>query len=191
MLGEFQQLKPLISETMPAAADMARVEECLAMLGDHPFPKPCSELGIDLAKAREWSETVAPVGVMKSGAFSAGAGRFIDVLDEWGEPADRDFATGALERLLRHVEVNRQNGLSRSWPESARHALLMEQFDIAILFSRSSVRRKDLRLLNTAFKMNDWSFLKWHRNPGRLTVQQRARLIQSIAEQEYAARELL
>jgi hypothetical protein len=130
-------------------------------------------------------------GILTGGCFAAGAGKMLDILDDAGDDAERDFSGRALERLMRHVEVKREGSLSGTFPNSPSRELLLQRMDVAILFSRSAVRRNDLRLLNCALKLNDRFFATWKRKGSTLPPEQLSRLLLSLAEQERAAAVLL
>jgi hypothetical protein len=143
-----------------------------------------------LTSARAWKAALSQGGVLQAGRVAAGAGVFLDVLGGHGNSGESQFAMEQAERLLRHVEVKRQQALAQVSPEIPPQRLTMEKWDVAILFSRGSVRHGDLRFLNAALKMNDWS-LKSHGRRPRLSVEQRARFLLSLTEQESAAGALL
>lgn len=138
--------------------------------------------------ARHWRRSLCSKGVLENGRFAVGAGSMLDVLDRFGADEERRFAESQCDRLLRHVEISRRHCLTRSLPALSRPALLLERCEVAILFSRLAVRHRDLRYLNTAFKMNDW-FL--HRRLDSWAPMQRGRIMRSLAEQEFAAEALL
>ncbi len=179
--------------SMTAHADLALTQKHIARLG---WVSPAAEdAGTDtnesaLRAAREWLAALPARGVLDGGRFAAGAGKFLDVLDAAGSADEIRAAMEQAERLLRHVEVARENALARSTPEVSREQLALERWDVAILFARIAVRHDDLRFLNAAFKMNDWS-LKRYPQLSKLGVELRARFVLSLAEQELAAGALL
>lgn len=116
------------------------------------------------------------------GVLRPGCGRYLDALSRSGTQAD-----AFLESLLRHVEVRRQNALGKFSQELPEETQWLERCDISILFSRFARRRRDLRFLNTAFKMNEW-YLKETRG---MSDAVQARLLLALAEQERSAGELL
>jgi len=69
----------------------------------------------------------------------------------------RDSMDKWLETLLRHVEVRRRQALGRL-PDGKPEGQLLERSQTAYLFSRVAVDRADMRYLNAALKLNDWSF---------------------------------
>lgn len=142
-------------------------------------------------RACEWREGLPAGGVLDGGKFAAGSGLFLDILDGQGASGDRLFALDAAERLLRHVEFKRQLALAQSFPDLQPNRLMTERCDVAILFARAAVRHCDLRFLNAALKMNDWSLKRYGRRQRSLSVEQRARFMLSLAEQEFAAGALL
>jgi len=161
----------------------------LGWIDESPPSLHCSsEIADLLAAGRDWRTTLPKRGVLESGRFAAGAGRILDILDRLGTEEEGQFARVQSERLLRHVESRRQLCLSQSIPALPTSELLLQRCEVAILFSRLAVRRRDLRYLNTALKMNDW-FL--NARPDRWAPAQRARLMRSLAEQEFAAEALL
>ena len=142
-----------------------------------------------LKSARAWSVSLTPSGVLDSGRFAVGAGAFLDVLHAQGSIDEQVFALAQAERLMRHVEVKRDLALLHSFPESGRGEMILETLDVAILFARIAMRRRDLRFLNTAFKMNDAYLEQYGRV--QLAADRRVRFLLSLAEQERAAGALL
>jgi len=67
-----------------------------------------------------------------------------------------------MEVLLRHVEVRRKAGLMLL-PEGRMDQGFLERSQVAYLFSRAGMRWDDLRYLNAALKLNDWSFPHFRR----------------------------
>jgi hypothetical protein len=86
------------------------------------------------------------------------------------------------------VEVKREKALRKFARETSTEQQWMERCNISILFSRSARRRKDLRFLNTALKMNEW-YLREARK--MRTDHCAVRFLTALAEQEISARELL
>ena len=173
--------------------DLALASARMAALGMvlHPLPQPAGAPAADqLQTVRVWRSALRPKGVLDAGKFAPGAGRFLDTLDALGDPSDQAFALEQSERLMRHVEVRREFALSQSFLDLPAAQLLLERWDVAILFSRISARHRDLRFLNTAFKLNDWSLRRLSRRTGSLDADHRARFLLSLAEQESAAGEL-
>ena len=62
-----------------------------------------------------------------------------------------------LEALLRHVEVRRRAGL-RFQPSMTEHEHWTEIQKLSLLFTRHAKQQQDYRFLNTALKLNDWSY---------------------------------
>lgn len=116
------------------------------------------------------------------GILRPGCGRYLDLISSIGPQAD-----ALMERLLRHVEVKRQKALRKFAPDLSAEAQWLERCDVSILFSHYARRRKDLRFLNAALKMNEWYLKESQR--GTDAVQ--ARLLLALAEQELSAGELL
>ena len=117
------------------------------------------------------------------GVLRPGSGRYLDIATNSGPQAD-----ALMERLLRHVEVRRQNALRKFSPILSMEAQWLERCDISILFSRFARCRHDLRFLNAALKMNEW-YLKETRRFNTDAV--RVRLLLALTEQELSAKELL
>jgi hypothetical protein len=140
-----------------------------------------------LPQAREWRAALPKGGVLEGGSFAAGAGVLLDVLDETGSDEERGFALAQAERVLRHVEVKREHSLAHASPGVEPARLIVEKHGVAILFTRVALRHRDLRFLNAALKMNDWSL----KRSGGAGPEQRARFLLSLAEQESAMRALL
>ena len=61
-----------------------------------------------------------------------------------------------MERLLRHVEVKREQALQLDPPAPPKDTW-MEKHAVSVAFSRWSRRHGDMRYLNAALKLNDWA----------------------------------
>ncbi|NPV39795.1 MAG: hypothetical protein HPY72_00420 [Anaerolineae bacterium] len=117
-----------------------------------------------------------------------GCGQFLDWMDENADTGSRRETDELLEKLMRQVEVKREKALRKFAREISAEQQWMERCDISILFSRTARRRKDLRFLNTALKMNEW----YLREAGKLRTDHcTVRFLTALAEQEISARELL
>lgn len=122
------------------------------------------------------------------GVLAMGSGAHLDLLTQHrDEQAVDEFVWRSMDRILRHVEVKRRDCLTKLSPAGSAEQATLERLDIAILFSRVAVRDNDIRFLNAAMKINDWSF----KACGRASVSVRARYLLSLAEQESAAKEML
>ena len=62
-----------------------------------------------------------------------------------------------MEALLRHIEVRRRAGL-RFQPSMTEHEHWTEIQKLSLLFTRHAKQQQDYRFLNTALKLNDWSY---------------------------------
>jgi hypothetical protein len=91
-----------------------------------------------------------------------------------------------LERLLRQVEVRRQDALTVAG--AGPEAQWIEKHDIAILFLEAARQFEDVRYFNAVLKLNDWAF-KAHRAPRARP--RTTRYIYALAEQEAAIGELV
>jgi hypothetical protein len=117
-----------------------------------------------------------------------GCGQFLDWMEENSDPDDQRMVAENLEKLLWHVEVKREKALRTFSREISMEQQCLERCDISILFSRTALRRHDLRFLNAALKMNEW-FMNELGQTG--SNQYTTRLLIALAEQELSARELL
>ncbi|MBN2555536.1 MAG: hypothetical protein JXA97_06305 [Anaerolineales bacterium] len=90
-----------------------------------------------------------------------GTGAFILAMFLDGAADDGEFIEW-MEVLLRHVEVRRKAGLMLL-PEGRLDQGFLERSQVAYLFSRAGMRWNDLRFLNAALKLNDWSFPHFRR----------------------------
>jgi len=86
-----------------------------------------------------------------------------------------------LEMILRHVEVRRREALCQL-PDGSPSGQNLTRSQVAYLFSRIAVDRKDMRFLNAGMKLNDWSF---HRRQ-RLTALEGEWLLVAVAGVEVA-----
>ncbi len=116
--------------------------------------------------------------------LTPGAGLALDQLDS----QKYKETTAVLEKILRHVEVKRENSLSKFTQPLSHSQIWLERCDISILFSRTARRHSDLRYLNAALKMNEW----YLRKIGKTRSQHiKARFLLALAEQELSVKELL
>ncbi|MDK2979797.1 MAG: hypothetical protein PWQ55_144 [Chloroflexota bacterium] len=155
-------------EGLMAGMDWQTYGTALAPQVDRPSPEAFKDLTVENCYVR--------------GVLQPGCGRYLDVLSGTGPQAD-----ACLEKLLRHVEVKRRKALRKFNRELSAEDQWLERCDVCILFSRFARRRKDLRFLNAAFKLNEWYFREI--SAASETVQVRQLL--SLAEQEASAGELL
>ncbi len=93
-----------------------------------------------------------------------------------------------LENLLRQVEVKRERSLRKFTREISTDQQKLERCDVSILFSRVARRRRDLRFLNAALKLNEWNMHEFKDAANDVCT---ARLLIALAEQEISAKELL
>lgn len=114
-----------------------------------------------------------------------GAGQ---ALEQLGSQGGNQGVTEYLEKILRHIEVKRENSLSKFTQPISNQDIWLERFDISILFSRTACRCHDLRFLNAALKMNQW-YLRKIGNTNSVEIT--ARFLRALAEQELCAKELL
>jgi hypothetical protein len=137
--------------------------------------------------AEAWLAASSDGKVVGRRGLVAGAGEALCFLLENPRGSSETTLDTALEALLRHVEARRKDGLRLSnTPEGTDP--WMEWLSVAVLFSRASRSRGDLRLLNAAFKLNDWAYPA-HR---RLSLGPRlTRYLLSLAEAETTAAERL
>jgi hypothetical protein len=137
--------------------------------------------------AEAWLAASSDGKVVGRRGLVAGAGEALCFLLENPRGSSETTLDTALEALLRHVEARRKDGLRLSnTPEGTDP--WMEWLSVAVLFSRASRSRADLRLLNAAFKLNDWAYPA-HR---RLSLGPRlTRYLLSLAEAETTAAERL
>ena len=113
-------------------------------------------------------------------------GNYLDILDH----SNKDhlaFVKAAMESLLKHVEIKRKKFLKAFSHNLSIREMFLEGLAISVLFSRYAYRHKDLRFLNTAFKINDWAFpkLKRENNSKSLSL-----FLLALTEQEKSAQEL-
>jgi len=160
--------------------DLRLLERLMADLGWQTYGTPAAP-ETNPPSAAEF-EDMNVENCFARGVLRPGCGRYLDALSRSGTQAD-----AILESLLRHVEVRRQNAVGKFSQELPEETQWLERCDISILFSRFARRRRDLRFLNTAFKMNAW-YLKETRG---MSDAVQARLLLALAEQERSAGELL
>ena len=169
--------------------EITQLENLLKQLNwiERPASRTVSE---QPQERRDWQgyNWLAEGNCFGKNGLEPGCGQFLDWMDENDDAGRRRETDELLEKLMRQVEVRREKALRKFARETSTEQQWMERCDISILFSRTARRRKDLRFLNTALKMNEW-FL---REAGKLRAGHcAARFLTALAEQEISARELL
>ena len=178
------------------AKDLRETAKCLVEIGlIHSLPAELQTMDEEdrteaIAKARAWRDSLPDGKVLSKEGFVLGCGEMLDALDEYGGDKDRIFISDSIEKLLRHVEVKRKNSLRQVLPAQDETLTACGRERIVILFCHAARRRKDLRLLNAVFKLNDWSFNQM-KQTARSTLDLTCCHLRSLAEQEAAAKELL
>ena len=176
---------------LQVAADLAEAWEIAVQVGLLPSSEPHAARHASPAPSGQlhrWVRCVPDGKVITARRLVAGTGRWLRAIEAVGADTHREFLDRSLEALLRNVEIRRQRCLQPLLPAADVNALWLEKHDVAILFASTARRRRDLRFLNAAFKLNDWAF-RPHRRlaPGpRL-----ARYLLALSHQELAAAELL
>lgn len=136
----------------------------------------------------DWLEKFKARQVFNRGILEAGTGKYLDCLDEIASPENKTLISAALEDLLRHAEVKREQSFAKFTSPLSNEQIELERHDISILFCRAARRRGDLRFLNTALKMNEWRMQKRIHERSKENT---ARYMLALAEQELAVQELL
>jgi len=176
-----------------AAADVARAWHLavraglLAETAEQQAPcEPTDEPSLE--EIRRWIEEVPDGKVVTPKRLVAGTGRWMNWIEETAAVEHREFLQWNLEALLRNVEVKRARCLQPVLPPASPQSQWLEKHDVAILFARSARRRRDLRFLNGALKLNDWAFPAYRRPQWDACS---ARYLLALAEQELTAAKLL
>ena len=175
------------------AAEVARARRLAVEAGvisseDEATSSAEHEPAVTAEEIRQWVESVPDGRVVTSRRLVAGTGRWLDVIQHVAADQYADFLEANVEALLRHVEIRRTRCLQPLSGDASAEAGWLEKHDVAILFARWARRRRDLRMLNAAMKLNDWAFPSHCRLPfGARSV----RCLLALAEQEAAAKELL
>jgi hypothetical protein len=175
----------------PARRELAQARALASRLGLLPEIEathvPDESTTPPVPDAEAWLAALPDGKVVGRRGLVAGAGEALrSLLEKQGSPA-RASLTSALEALLRHVETRRRDGLCLSSPPKGTEPW-MEWLAVAVLFSCASRQQRDLRLLNAAFKLNDWAYPEHRRLPLGPRL---ARYLLSVAEAEAAAAERL
>ena len=151
-------------------------------------PQVISPSLINQAKALNWIAELSDGKVIHKGYLRVGTGKFLEWLAAYGNPEYSQFVKLNVEILLRHIEVKRNNAFKKFNEALTEDQVWLEQHDIAILFSKFTQRHRDLRMLNAAFKLNDWAFPYYSKISSLIRL---VRFLRSLIEQEKAALELL
>lgn len=141
-----------------------------------------------LDEIHRWIESVPKGKVVTAKRLAAGTGKWLDRIECAAVDEHYGFLRDSMDSLLRHVEIRGTRCLQPLMPAASPDVQWIEKHDVAILFARSARRRRDLRLLNAALKLNDWAFPAHRKLPwGARSV----RYLLALAEQEMAVSELM
>lgn len=99
--------------------------------------------------------------VVHQGIIAAGAADHLLAELKSDEPVPA-WQMEQMEALLRHIEIRRQAGL-RFQPSLSEDERWIEIQKTSLLFTRYAQQQQDYRFLNTALKLNDWTY-KYYRN---------------------------
>ncbi|HEY60622.1 MAG TPA: hypothetical protein G4N92_08080 [Anaerolineae bacterium] len=177
-----------------ALVDLSRVQELLQRIGveipDKLIKKypPMAKRQNDRKNFEKWRAHLKGNKVISRAVVAVDAGMFLDLLADSKKPTSQRFYIDNLERLLRHVEVKRKDALLQFDREISADQIWIERHCVTILFCRHARRAKDLRFLNTAFKLNDWAFRNFKHG---ISFPRKANYLLAVAEQEYSTQELL
>jgi hypothetical protein len=192
LVAEFARsgLNALPPETLNDLANTQRLLTESGLLSDVAefLPGSSSEYDISASGVENWLAGLKDQKVIHKGILRANSGKYLDFLDKESKPQYQLFVQDNLERLLRHVEVKRDQCFSQVFPKFTLDNLWLEKDDIAILFCRHSRRSGDLRMLNAAMKLNDWAFPINRKQPPGIRL---ARYLLALAEQERCVQELM
>jgi len=157
----------------------------IGLLGDAEAVPPPEEDAVPVQRLAQWIAAVPEGKVVTSERLVAGTGWWLDRIESAGLESHCDFVERSLESLLRHVEIRAARCLEPVQPAATADQTWLEKHDVAILLARSARRRKDLRFLNAAMKLNDRAYPAHRRRPVS------PRYLLALAEQETAAGELM
>ncbi len=139
-----------------------------------------SDDGPSAEEIRIWRDSLPGGRVLTKGGLAHQTGKMLLGLLSTQDRSTDSFYHDSMERLLRHVEVQRKACLqphpSLSWSET-----WIEKHDIAFLFCVHARKSCDFRYLNGAMKLNDWGCRAHRRNA---SVEQTMGLVRAILEQE-------
>jgi len=155
---------------------------------NHPLELETDPWKVNLDTARAWRASLPEDKVVIKGVVPRALGRSLAALEAANDPDTADFTARAVESLLRHVEVKRRAALTLFSPPLNPDEARLERCDLAIYLCLRARRCGDLRLLNTALKLNDWAYPAFR---GRAKPDAQARYLRALAEQERAVKELL
>jgi hypothetical protein len=173
--------------TFPAGAPGP--EASLALLAD-----ACLGATPRAARARALAELAAaraPARWFPREGVFPGAANLLRAFVADAEGASADYAAEVCERLLRHVEVQRELALRPAGPV-APDAQRLEQVRFTLVLLEAAQRWRDLRFLNAALKRNDLHHRAWARRRTRSRYDLLAGLhgAAALARQEALVREL-
>jgi hypothetical protein len=148
---------------------------------------PARSMASPPRETEAWFAALPDGKVVSRRGIAVGAGEVLCSILETPKSPSATTLDSALEALLRHVETRRRDGIRVSSASEGAEPW-MEWLMVAVLFSRVCRQRADLRLLNAAFKLNDWAYPANRRLPLGPRLM---RYLLSLAEAETAASERL
>ncbi|HAF62666.1 MAG TPA: hypothetical protein DCK95_10125 [Anaerolineaceae bacterium] len=153
------------------------------------YPNLSQPEKVDLVMTEQittWRETLEDDRIIHKGSLTAGSASML-----WGmlhaQTSDDLFLQQNLELILRHVEVKRENALTRYGAALTSAQMWEERCCYALVFSNYALLHQDWRFLNAALKMNEWFWKEYH---SLFTVRSVIPLLTSLAEQEYTFQEM-
>jgi hypothetical protein len=118
------------------------------------------------------------------GIFKRDSAKFVH---HWLDQDDQEQLNKNIERIIRHIEIKRADCMQKFDTTLSPNELLFEKMNMAIVLALYAEKYRDLRVLNTVFKLNDWLFRENNKVRNRSVL---ARYLHCLYRQEHAAREL-
>lgn len=138
------------------------------------------------AEVAAWLKSLPEGKAFDKGVVRAGMARCMDALEAAGDTRE-PLVDETLERVLRHIEIKRRKSLSQFDPQLSSSNTWIERCYTQVWFSRAARRRRDLRLLNAALKLQDW-LIQAYRPTWPETL--RVHTLYAVAETEEAFAEI-
>ena len=154
-----------------------------------PISKNIQATLFEPQQIHQWVASLTQNAVINNKRIVFNTGKMMDCLGRLEHNPYQDFYMKNAEILLKFIEINRKSSIKSFSTKPRGDQLWLEWCELAIFFCHHAVWTVDLRYLNTALKMNDWS-LSFYWFSFSTSLVRKAHLLLALAEQENAFMEL-
>jgi hypothetical protein len=149
---------------------------------------PDSSGKADRNRFDSWFNTLNREQVLLKGVLTRYSGKYLNYILSTNREKFNSFIEDNVEALMRHIEIKRKDSLLKFDQELDKEEIWIERHDIAVLLARYARKYKELRVLNTLLKLNDWAYPHHQKFDGRVC---QLKYIYALCEQEKTMEELL